>query len=102
MADKLHKFAEGLYVFTCPGCNYDHPFHVAPQRREPRADGSAAPLWEWNGSMDKPTFSPSLLVFGMVPEKRCHSFVRDGNIQFLDDCFHSLRGKTVELPDWGD
>jgi hypothetical protein len=97
---KLKEYGPGLLVFTCPGCGYDHPFHVAPQRREPRADGSPAPLWDWNGSMDKPTFSPSLLVFGMVPEKRCHSFVRDGKIQFLSDCFHSLAGQTVDIPEW--
>lgn len=97
---KLYKLGEGLLVFFCPGCQYDHPFYVAPQRSEPRADGSPAPLWEWNGSMEVPTFNPSLLVFGMIPEKRCHSFVRDGKIQFLEDCFHSLKGKTVEIPEY--
>lgn len=30
----------------------------------------------------------------------CHSFVTDGKIQFLNDCFHSLKGQTVDLPDW--
>ena len=99
---KLYEMAPGLLVFHCPGCGYSHPFHVAPQRREPRGDGSPAPLWEWNGSMDAPTFSPSLLVFGMVPEQRCHSFVREGKIEFLGDCFHELRGQTVEIPDWED
>lgn len=99
---KLHKYAEGLYCFHCPGCGYDHPFHVGPQRREPRADGSPAPLWNWNGSTDKPTFTPSLMVFGMEPDKRCHSFVTDGMIQFLGDCFHQLKGKTVEIPEYED
>jgi hypothetical protein len=97
MADKIRKFAEGLYCFHCPGCGYDHPFHVAPQRIAP-----GSPLWDWNGSLDKPTFSPSLLVFRDVPESRCHSFVRDGKIQFLGDCFHSLKNQTVDLPDYED
>lgn len=97
---KLKQYEPGLLVFHCPGCGYDHPFHVAPQRREPRADGSPAPLWEWNGSIESPTFSPSLLVFGMEPSKRCHSFVKDGQIQFLDDCFHDLKNQTVEIPEW--
>jgi hypothetical protein len=84
--------AEGrLFVFHCPGCGYDHPFHVGWKTR---------PSWEWNGSMDAPTFSPSLLVFKDLPEKRCHSFVRLGKIEFLQDCFHSLKGQTVEIPDW--
>ena len=50
--------------------------------------------------MDRPTFSPSLLVNKDNPEQRCHSFVTDGNIQYLDDCWHDLKGKQVELPEW--
>ena len=30
----------------------------------------------------------------------CHSFVKDGQIQFLSDCSHELAGQTVPLPDW--
>jgi len=52
--------------------------------------------------MDKPTFSPSLLVFKDVPARRCHSFVADGSIQFLSDCFHELKNQTVEIPEWDD
>lgn len=55
--------------------------------------------------MDLPTFAPSILVNGnvelnnpMVP--RCHSYVTNGKIHFLDDCTHSLKGKIVELPEW--
>lgn len=29
--------------------------------------------------------------------RRCHSFVRAGNIEFLADCSHELAGKTVAL-----
>ncbi len=49
--------------------------------------------------MDKPTFSPSLGVNMTMPDVRCHSFVRDGKIQFLDDCFHELRGQTIDMQD---
>lgn len=79
-----------LYYFECPGCNYGHPFEI---------DAPNNAGWAWNGSLDKPTFKPSLLVFGSVPEKRCHSYVTDGQIQFLTDCWHPLAGKTVDLPD---
>jgi hypothetical protein len=58
------------------------------------------PQWIFNGDVDKPTFTPSLLVFGSVPEKRCHSFITDGKILFLDDCFHELKGQTVEIPEY--
>ncbi len=79
-----------LYVFHCPGCNYSHPFEVDCP------DGKG---WTWNGSFDSPTFSPSLLVC-IGTEWQCHSFVRDGKIMFLDDCVHSLKGQTVEIPEW--
>lgn len=100
MAEKLHYMGDDnrgprggkMYVFHCPGCGYSHPFEVECAERG----------WTWNGSMDKPTFSPSLLVWENRPESRCHSFVRDGQIQFLSDCHHSLAGKTVDIPDWGE
>ncbi len=47
--------------------------------------------------MEKPTFSPSLLI--LDPARRCHSWVTKGNIRFLNDCAHQLAGKTVELPE---
>jgi hypothetical protein len=33
---------------------------------------------------------------------RCHSFVRAGRIEFLNDSTHALAGKTVDLPDLPD
>ena len=30
----------------------------------------------------------------------CHSFIKDGNIQYLNDCTHKLAGQTIEIPDW--
>jgi len=76
------------YVFFCPGCKCGHPVEV--------------PRWSWNGSMEKPTFSPSLLCNMNDPKTRCHSFIREGKIEFLSDCFHELAGKTVEIPAWDD
>jgi Family of unknown function (DUF6527) len=81
-----------LMAFHCPGCGYDHAFRVGGTRPPDR--------WTWNGSMDKPTFHPSLLCNQDTPAMRCHSFVTDGRIQFLSDCFHKLAGQTVDLPDW--
>lgn len=71
----------------CPGCGCAHAFDER---------------WTFNGDLEKPTFGPSMLVNKSIPERRCHSFVTDGKIQFLDDCFHELKGQTVELPDWED
>ena len=80
-----------LLEFFCPGCRYYHAFTIG------RADTTGGPIWTWNGDMIRPTFSPSLLVNGST-EQRCHLFVRDGQIEFLSDCWHELRGKTVSLP----
>jgi hypothetical protein len=98
-ADKIHFMGDGnlgprggkLYVFHCPGCGYGHPFEV---------DAPNGAGWNWNGSLGRPTFTPSLLVNKDYPERRCHSFVTDGKIQFLSDCWHPLADKTVEIPDW--
>ncbi|TAA42479.1 DUF6527 family protein [Pseudoxanthomonas winnipegensis] len=81
-----------LVSFKCPGCGLHHTLSVGPSDR---------PRWDWNGSMERPTFSPSILASmpwgqGKVP-KVCHSFVRDGQIEFLGDCTHALAGKTVAL-----
>lgn len=75
----------------CPGCKTHHGFTT-------KHPGPFVP-WQWNGSVDSPTFNPSMLVNADYPESRCHSFVRDGKIQFLGDCFHELKNTTVDLPE---
>jgi hypothetical protein len=51
----------------CPGCQLAHPFRIelfggCP----PRKDGSTEPTWEWDGNLEAPTFSPSMLAYGSV------------------------------------
>ena len=115
----LVKRAEGGRLnFRCPGCGEAHSINV---------EAGPGPRWEWNGSVTAPTLAPSILVRSghHVPGHRpgvdtcwcdykrehpedsvpfscaiCHSFVRAGQIQFLDDCTHHLAGKTVPLPSW--
>lgn len=109
------KLVDGGYVsFLCPGCGRHHTLPVG--------DGFGT-RWSFNGSLDKPTLTPSILatnghyvsgydgrgcwcdynrehpddvtfVCGI-----CHSFVTDGQIQFLTDCTHKLAGQTVSLPE---
>lgn len=43
----------------CPGCDRLHPFRLAP-------GDERGVFWEWDGNLDVPTFSPSLLVYGSV------------------------------------
>lgn len=93
----LHRGDDGQVVsvgFVCPGCGGYHEMGV-------RKVGDA-PVWSWNGDTEHPTLSPSVLFANDHPTKgpgaeRCHSFVREGRIQFLGDCTHSLAGQTVDL-----
>jgi len=75
--------------FHCPGCQCDHAIDYR---------------WEFNGSMTKPTVSPSIVVHHTKRGKDivCHSYVIGGFIQFLTDSTHELAGQTVELPDYDD
>lgn len=87
----LRETDQKTLLFFCPGCKCGHQVWV---------NGAKSPSggsWNWNGSMDKPTFSPSILVFANDPARRCHSYVRDGRIQFLTDSYHELSGATVSL-----
>lgn len=88
-----YEVIPGYYHFWCPGCECAHGIHVK---------GSDSKVqWDWNGSMEKPTFSPSYLCGSKdFKERRCHSYIKEGKIQYLSDCYHKLKGQTVELPDW--
>lgn len=93
--------------FRCPGCGDHHTVPIA---------GPSA--WQWNGSLDRPSLTPSLLVrsghfaphwkqgdacwcgkgYGFACYQ-CHSIVTDGRILFCGDSSHALSGQTVDLPD---
>jgi len=90
------------YLINCPGCKQTH---------------TVGPSWQFNGDLENPTFSPSVLVKSghyashhkpgddcwCTHNERtgrstfkctvCHSFIRDGQWQFLSDCTHELAGK---------
>lgn len=81
------------YRFVCPGCaQYDEPgstFHAAHV-----FDSS----WTYNGAGEKPTVSPSIKLTSH-DGRVCHSFIREGRIEFCADSTHALAGQTVELPE---
>ena len=101
----LRTVSDGGHLFHCPGCEKLH---------------RVGPGWSFNHDYERPTFEPSVLVQGVQDlsdedhervmrgepvEPRplvCHSFVRDGQIQFLSDCTHELAGQTVALPPAGE
>jgi hypothetical protein len=88
--------------FWCPGCDDLH---------------MVSDSWQVTGANETLTISPSVLVYErkklinedlewdalLAPENttmapRCHSFVRNGCIEFLTDSTHALAGQTVQLP----
>lgn len=99
----LHKANDMTAFFWCPGCDEAHQILIAGDK-----------AWEFNGDYDKPTFQPSYLTWAdpnpkaMADKKwkkyregfRCHSFIKDGMIEYLSDCTHKLAGQTVALPEW--
>lgn len=89
----------------CPGCEYPdedgrmvgglHMLPVAPPGK---------PHWTFDGNLERPTLSPSILTRINRPEPmRCHSYLRAGVWEFLADCTHQYAGQRVAsppLPDW--
>lgn len=112
---------------NCPGCGNRHelPTDWTPPGVN-RSPHLGACTWGFNGNLAAPTFTPSIKATvghycnpgqavgncacdfqKRFPDKEpwdipcgiCHSYVRDGRIEFLSDCTHALAGKTVELPE---
>lgn len=116
LSSVLRNISDGRIAYWCPGCEQIHAVNVLPGG------------WEWNQDVNKPTFSPSVLVTSghysslHNPDKSCwciynkdkpeeeksfecricHCFVKDGMIQFLSDSTHHLSGQTVPIPDLPD
>jgi len=101
---KVQELGPNEYGITCLACGCGHQLKG----------------WQFNGDLESPTFSPSLLVTGKkmptqdeanrimadekvdLPDVVCHSFIKDGNIQYLSDCTHEYAGKTVKLNEFAD
>lgn len=76
------------FLYMCKGCGYDHAFALESE------GGHHA----FNMDLNNPTVTPSLLQ-NFSADKICHSFITDGKIYYLGDCWHDLKNQTVELPD---
>lgn len=85
----------------CPGCEHAHIIYTEPGRR---------PTWTWNGSVERPTTTPSVRFFTTYDENHerlpnngertlCHYFLTDGQLVFCGDSPHRFAGQTVPLPD---
>ncbi len=78
------------YHFWCPGCESPHSFWTEGKQ-----------VWQFDGNLATPTVTPSILVTkpGMNGY-RCHLYLTCGNLHYLDDCHHTLKGCTIPLPEW--
>lgn len=113
LSKKFRSIEGGKLGYWCQGCDMLHMVRVG--------DG-VGPQWGWNGDLEKPTFTPSVLVKweqgeppATTPEIRakirageivqtrvqkvCHTFITEGMVQFLGDCTHQYAGQTLPLPD---
>jgi hypothetical protein len=86
------------FLHWCQGCKCGH---VYPTKR------INGPNWAFNGNVESPSFTPSMLIF-MPPRKRqdgsmtgqktiCHYYLTDGKLAFCGDSPHEFSGKTVSL-----
>ena len=108
---KARPNTQGGVAFWCVGCNEAHV---------------VTSTWVWNHDTEKPTFTPSVLVTSghycagfkqgescwctynaERPDNpapfvcyRCHSFVTNGQIQYLSDSTHAYTGQTIALPEF--
>jgi hypothetical protein len=87
------------YLHWCQGCKCGHVYPTG------RTNG---PNWSFNGNVEKPSFSPSMLIFipagpygendENVPQRTiCHYFVTDGQIRFCGDSPHQFAGQNLPL-----
>ncbi len=94
-----HGIQYTALMFCCPGCIEmvgGSGLHMLPVNSEIKK-----PSWTWDGNLIRPTLNPSILTGKGSPDV-CHSFLRVGIFEFLNDCAHSLAGEKVEMPDLPD
>lgn len=87
-------------AFVCPGCIKmvgGSGLHMLAVNTDIKS-----PSWNWNGNLEKPTLTPSILT-GKGSKNICHSYLTDGVFKYLEDCTHEFAGKNIAmlpLPDW--
>lgn len=97
----------------CPGCRHMHCINVEqPTRPYPEFNYAGGVQWSFNGNVDRPSFTPSMLIStggwkrpdgSEVPKVTlCHYVMTDGVINYCADSAHELKGQAVALPDLPD
>lgn len=85
--------ADAGWMHYCPACGTMHAIAV----EHPFANGAK---WTFNGDMEKPTFAPSVKIeyTSMKKPRVCHYHIKEGVIEYCNDCTHELASKKVPLP----
>lgn len=103
MKAKPYKLENGSYI-PCDSINATYimlnlpgpiPTRILPVITHGSRSGTNC--WSWNGDTEKPTIKPSILSNSGT--NRCHTWINDGKVIFLDDCSHELKGQTLDLLD---
>ena len=101
--DAQHGNVQHGYIITgCPGCGGNHFLRTSINPYSGK-DSGVQPMWDFNGNLENPTFSPSVLRKGGIlnPDgtktHRCHFYLRGGIFEFLSDCTHHLAGQKISL-----
>lgn len=107
-SDQGHAPSHADFIFWCPGCKCGHGVWTTKTNTQ-------SAVWSFNGNLERPTFSPSILITYTrditdderarilggeklhIPQMRCHLFVVDGQLQYCPDCTHELAGRTVAM-----
>lgn len=102
------------YEFWCPGCYDIHRLRI---KAAPNADKDNQQVWEFDGDLDRPTFSPDLHYFHRagkwvdvgksspswqrIGEKitECRLYISEGYLQYTNSCPHALKGLTIPMVD---
>lgn len=98
-ATDSNGFDYDMLMFVCPGCVVTEGpggtgLHMLTVNSETKS-----PSWTWNGDLEAPTLSPSIL--NKAPF-RCHSFLEDGIFRFLKDSNHKFARQSIPMPDLPD
>ena len=82
----------------CPACGFEHSFNVDLESHGKWTDDQS--VWTFNGNYDCPTFSPSI-VANLHRQKEyhpvCHSFLKNGIWEYLNDSSHNMAGQNVPM-----
>lgn len=77
---------KALWVW-CPACDGAKRLPIEGSR----------PSWEWNGNLEKPTLTPSILQIETQTAPRCHSYLTEGVWNYLSDCTHDMPDRQVPM-----